>query len=202
MRVISVVGLKGGSGKTSTAVPLALEASREGRTVLIDMDETPSASQWIRAAGLEGESLRVERVGTRAINARANELEDEGQTDWVIVDTPPVAQDVVMLAAGVADLVVIPVHIGSGDIAQVVQTRTLLDLPLRANPELQIRAILNHAGMTAVTRETRAALEGEGLTVAEREIPYRKAYVVAKGSAPTADWWHFTELWQELRGLL
>lgn len=202
MKVISVVGLKGGSGKTSTAVPLALEAAKTGRVVILDMDETPSASQWVEAAGLAGETLQVERLDARSLEARVNALEDAGEVDTVVVDTPPVARDVVMLAAGVADLVVIPVHIGSGDVAQVAQTQQLLALPLRANPNLQVRAVLNHTGMSAITRETREALEGVGIPVAVREIPYRRAYVIAKGSRPTADWWHFGELWAELRGLL
>ncbi|WP_189065432.1 ParA family protein [Deinococcus seoulensis] len=203
MKVISVTGLKGGSGKTSTAVPLAWEAAKAGRTVLLDLDPTPSASQWMHAANLTGETLRVEQLDIKGLDDRVNDLEEAGDAEWVIIDTPPVARDVVMQAAGVADLVVIPMHIGSGDVAQVVQTLGLLKLPRQANPNLQVIGVLNHAGtMAAQTRRTREAVEGVGLAVAQTVIPYREVYVNAKGSRPTAKWWHFTQLWTEIRGLV
>lgn len=201
VNVISVTGLKGGSGKTSTAVPLALEAARAGRTLLLDLDETPSASQWLSAAGLE-DRVPSERLDIKHLEDRVNAIEAAGEVEWLVIDTPPVRQDVVMLAAGVADLVLIPVHIGSGDVAQVAQTGRLMRLPLQARPTLIVRAVLNHTGMPAVTRETRAAVEAAGLGVLATEIPYRRTYVVAKGSAPTADWWHFGKLWGEVRALL
>lgn len=201
--MISIVGLKGGSGKTSTAVPLAWEAAKSGRTVLLDTDPTLSASQWAEVAGLAGGALSVERLDIGALEDRVTALEDAGDVEWVFVDTPPVAGDVVMQAAGVADLVVIPAHIGSGDLAQVAQTLALLRLPRRANPALRVVGVLNHAGtMAAQTRRTREELEAAGLVVADMAIPYREVYLNAKGSRPTARWWHFAELWAELRGAL
>lgn len=203
MKVISVVGLKGGSGKTSTAVPVAWEAAREGRVVLLDVDPTLSATQWVRAAELEHERLRAETLNVDALEDRVNALEDSGDVEWVVIDTPPIAGDVVMRAAGVADLVVVPLHIGSGDLAQVAQTMGLLRLPMRANPDLRAVAVLNHARtMTRQTRETRAEVEAAGLLVAQTSIPFLETYVNAKGSRPNARWWHFRDLWTELRGLL
>lgn len=203
MKVISVVGLKGGSGKTSTAVPVAWEAAREGRVVLLDVDPTLSATQWVRAAELEHERLRLETLAVEDLEDRVNALEDAGETEWVVIDTPPLKGDVVMIAAGVADLVVMPLHIGSGDIAQVVQTVGLLKLPRKVNPNLKAVAVLNHARtMTRQTRATREEVEAAGVPVAQTSIPFLELYVNAKGSKPNAKWWHFRDLWAELRGLL
>lgn len=209
MKTISVIGLKGGSGKTSTAVPLACEASRSGATVVLDMDPTPSATQWIEAAGLTGDDLVGHRLDPRELERTIAELRDSGAVKWVVVDTPPVDRFVCVQAAGVANIVVIPVHIGSGDLAQLVQTLDLLSLPRRADPSLQVLIVLNHAGtMPAQTRATREVIEGSaevqalGAHLARMAIPYRATYVNAKGNRPTADWWHFRELWREVEALL
>ena len=48
MRVLAVVGQKGGSGKTTTAVCLAGALALEGRRVLVvDLDPQASASSWL-----------------------------------------------------------------------------------------------------------------------------------------------------------
>lgn len=210
MKIISVIGLKGGSGKTSTAVPLAAEAARRGPTALLDLDPTPSASQWVDAAEMTGEHLVAERLDPRDLNSTLRQVRRSGAVEYVVIDTPPVARDVCMQAAGVADLVVLPVHIGSGDLAQVVQTLDLMELPRKGNAGLPIVIVLNHAGtMPALTRDTREAIEGDataqefGVRVAETTIPYLKLYAAAKGAKYNpVKMWHFGKLWNELEALL
>lgn len=209
MKVISVIGLKGGSGKTSTAVPLAYYASQLGPTALLDLDPTPSASQWVNAADLLSERLACERLGIEHLSQSIRGIRDSGQVDWVVIDTPPVARDVVMSAAGEADLAVIPVHMGSGDLAQLAQTLHLMELPRRLNPELPILVVLNHTGTApAITRQTREAIEADGevqrlgVTVATTDIPFRAMYSVAKGQKPGVKWWHYENLWAEVKGML
>jgi chromosome partitioning protein len=209
MKVISIVGLKGGSGKTSTAVPLAWQASLAGPTAILDLDPTPSASQWVEAADMTSDNLVAQRLDPRDLSATMRDVRRSGAIEYVVIDTPPVARDVCMQTAGVADLVVIPVHIGSGDLAQLVQTLDLMELPRRGRPELPIVVVLNHAGtMPALARETRATIEADevvqelGVKVAATEIPYLKLYATAKGAKPGVKWWHYEKLWTELRGLL
>lgn len=199
MKVIAVVGLKGGSGKTSTTVPLAAEASRRGVTVILDMDSTPSSMQWLDAAGLTSEQLAGVQVEAQGLSQMVADLRESGEVAYVVIDTPPLREDVCVAASALADLVIIPMHIGSGDIAQVRQTVELLQL----RPGVPALVLLNHAGtMPAVTRLTREALDEFGIRMADTEIPYRAIYIMAKGNRPNADWWHFEKLWRELEELL
>ena len=45
--IVAIAGTKGGSGKTTTAVCLALEALEQGRDVLVlDLDPQGTAADW------------------------------------------------------------------------------------------------------------------------------------------------------------
>lgn len=197
MKVIGILGLKGGSGKTSTAVPLAWQASRRGRTVLLDLDPTLSATQWLDVAELASDDLMTAALTVEELPGAVEQLRGAG-VEFLVLDTPPVSAASVRAVAGVSDLLLMPVHMGAGDMAQVVQTLELLGAePLQA----PVRGLMNHSGMAAVARDTRAALEGAGLPMLATEIPYLRVYVMAKGSNPDG-WPHFEELWTEVEGLL
>lgn len=206
-RVIAAVMKKGGAGKTSTIVPLAYLAARAGaRVALIDMDPTPSAQQWVDAAGLSGERLACDRVGAEELGPLLADVRASNAMDYVFVDTPPGDRHVIVQAMSEADLALMPVHIGSGDLPQLVETYHLMRLPLRANPDLKHLIVVNHAGtMPAVTRDT---IEGirEGIPeaqVARTTIPYSRQYALAKGSRPDpVKWWHYDELWKEIQAVL
>ena len=47
MKVLAVIGQKGGNAKTTTALGVAVAAAAAGRTVaVIDLDPQPSAANW------------------------------------------------------------------------------------------------------------------------------------------------------------
>lgn len=197
---------KGGAGKTSTLVPLAYLAAQQGKKVaLIDMDTTPSAEQWIKAAEMTGENFACDRVTAEELEPLLNEIRASGTIDYVFIDTPPGDKHVIVQAMSEADLLLMPVHIGSGDIPQLIETYHLMKLPLRANPALKHLIVVNHGGtMPAVTRDTVEAIQ-EGLpeaNVAQTVIPYARLYALGKGSRPDSKWWHFDALWSEIQEVL
>lgn len=88
--IVSVISQKGGSGKTTVAQCLAIEALRQGMAAaIIDADPQMSAADW----GAQREQVGIEApavitLGTRALRTVVKELQDRG-AEFVVIDTPP-----------------------------------------------------------------------------------------------------------------
>jgi cellulose biosynthesis protein BcsQ len=98
---LAVTNLKGGTGKTTTAVHLAAGLGRRGWTLLIDADPQGSATEWALLMGEEcpfalitdsGEDLhrRLADIGSGYVH--------------VVIDTPPGHDAVVRSACGCRQL--------------------------------------------------------------------------------------------------
>lgn len=115
---------KGGVGKTTTSMMLAMAAHRAGHDVEVwDADPQGSATLWAMTSEDAGEPLPFE---VRAANvAQLRRVESSGRVpdaDMVIIDTPPGDPAVVQAAIDVADLVVIPTLASGLDIQRVWPT--------------------------------------------------------------------------------
>ena len=118
MAVNIVVGnLKGGVGKTTTAVYLAAAAAERGHEVLlIDSDRQASSAEWLEERPIDGVEI-VEAPSERTL-ARALKSHD----DVAIVDTPPGDERLMQSALNAADAVVIPTRAGGVEFSRVTVT--------------------------------------------------------------------------------
>lgn len=118
MNVVTIASLKGGVGKTATAVRLAVAAYRCGRSVLlIDCDARGSAVRWDqqcggfgpRVAALEAAPGQTSMGAHRAAIRR--QVRDGGE-ELVLLDTPAGDTNMAVVEAAIsaADLVVTPVE--------------------------------------------------------------------------------------------
>jgi chromosome partitioning protein len=115
---IVVTNLKGGVGKTTTAVYLSAAAVARGYdpVVLIDADRQASSAEWLEERPVEGVEV-VEAPSERTLTREMNR--DGGLR---VVDTPPGDERLVQSAINSADAVVIPTRAGGVEFARVAVT--------------------------------------------------------------------------------
>jgi chromosome partitioning protein len=115
---IVVGNLKGGVGKTTTAVYLAAVAVEAGYdpVVLIDADRQASSAEWLEERPIEGVEV-LEAPSERTLARAMSRHDGVG-----IVDTPPGDERLVQSAIAAADAVVIPTRAGGVEFARVVVT--------------------------------------------------------------------------------
>jgi chromosome partitioning protein len=115
---VVVSNLKGGVGKTTTAVYLSAAAVAAGYdpVVLVDADRQASSAEWLEEQPVEGVMI-VEAPSERTLTRAMNSHEGLG-----IVDTPPGDERLVQSAIDSADAVVIPTRAGGVEFSRVVAT--------------------------------------------------------------------------------
>jgi chromosome partitioning protein len=126
MKTIAIISQKGGSGKTTVAVHLAVCAERAGQiAAIIDLDPQGSAFEWSsrRVAG-SPEVIRAtsDQLAVLLAQAKAN------GADFAIIDTAPHSDKSATVAAGLADMILIPCRPSAFDVAAIPTTLNILKL--------------------------------------------------------------------------
>src|SRR4051812_4353472 len=103
MKVIAVIGQKGGTGKTTTATGLAVASVRAGcLTAILDLDPQTNAANWKDRR--DTETPAVESIQPGRLRQTLKAAEANG-AQFVIIDTPGKSDTAAIGAARVADLV-------------------------------------------------------------------------------------------------
>src|SRR5271166_5678126 len=106
MFVIAVISQKGGAGKTTLALNLAVAATRDGiKTTVLDVDPQASATCWGDARGGAPPIVIAAQASRLSILLSAEVRRD---TALVVIDTGPANDSVALEAAKLADMVLVP----------------------------------------------------------------------------------------------
>jgi len=108
MHTIAVVSEKGGVGKTTVALDLAVSAVRRGMlAAVLDVDPQATASNWTDRRKADKPwvlSTHAARLGAALSTAQLQGVE------FAVIDTPPHSSGEALEAARRADLVILPVE--------------------------------------------------------------------------------------------
>jgi len=180
MKTIAVTSQKGGSGKTTLAAHLSVEAERTGGgdVWLVDTDRQSTLSQW--HSRREAETPGKLDVPFARLPMGLQTLATQNAA-YCFIDTPPTISEQSKTVIELADLVLIPVRASPADLWAVADT---VEIVKQANKPFLF--IINQAKSQAtITAQAVAALSQHG-RVAEKFIVDRVAYAVAMTGGRTA----------------
>jgi chromosome partitioning protein len=171
MKTISLLSQKGGTGKTTLCVHLAVAAERAGKSaVILDLDPQASATGWKDNRADENPvtvSLQFSRLGQTLAASQ------QGGADLAFIDSAPHSDQVAIAAAEAADLILIPCRAGILDIRAIAMTAKIAKLA--GKPAFVVLNALPPQAASLIS-EIREAIAVHGLTLAPVIIHQRAAY--------------------------
>jgi chromosome partitioning protein len=181
VKTVALIAQKGGVGKTTLAVNLAVASGL--RSAIFDLDPQESAAIW--ADRRKSDLPHVEFLTERRL-AEGLKAAERGSFDLTIIDTPPAAGPQAFSAAQSANLILIPCRPSLVDLDAIRRTSQLIK-------SLNIPAfvVFNAAPHSATTllEDARAIAEEAGLsaapTVLRERSAYRASWPLGKGVTET-----------------
>ena len=171
MKILALLSQKGGSGKTTISLNLAIAATLKGRhVVIIDLDPQQSAARWSRLRSADAPIIlpgHGPNLGDLVERARA------GGADLVIIDTAPKSESAALTAAKLADLIVIPCQASSLDLDAIGDTVNIASLAQRP----AIFVMNNCRASSGLADQAEDALRDYRLPIAPVRLGNRVAYV-------------------------
>jgi chromosome partitioning protein len=169
--ILALTSLKGGVGKTTTAVHLAHYLNREGPTLLVDADPNRSALAYSEHGSGLGFKVATER--------QAPLLLQRGTFDNVILDTRgrPTREDLQEIAEG-CDHLVVPTPPEALAIRALMELAEFLE-PMKVRWRVVLTMVLSYPVRDG--EEARKALEKAGIPLFSAEIPRSVLFSRAAG---------------------
>lgn len=209
MTTLSLIAQKGGTGKTTLAIHLAVQAQRAGLEVLlVDTDPQGSAGAWWQRRPADAPAL-VQGQGTEL----ADMLDEARRRGFalVIVDTAPHSSEQSRACAEVSDAVLIPTRPAILDLDAIgITTALVADLKVPAQIVLNACPPPTRAQEPRLVAEAREALTAYPVPVCPVAVSQRAAYshalidgravmeFEARGKAAA----EIEALWQAVRAML
>lgn len=190
-KVIGVIQVKGGAGRSTVSTNLAGELSKIGKTVLIDGDMPQGTSASWYAVRKEATAtndlvskLKIDKATTH--RDLMSKVEQHQNADFIILDCPPRIAEMTRAALVMADLCLVPV---GASVAEIWATSDVLELVEQAKKvwPVDVRMVwTRHRPHTKLAKELTALATKElGLPILKTALALRVAYPEALGSGLT-----------------
>jgi chromosome partitioning protein len=173
MKVLGLLSRKGGVGKSTLAIHLAVLAQAAGRrTLLVDLDPQRTVAGWWQSRETDTPMLAETNPG--GLQAILDAARGDG-VDLAVIDTRPSVEADATHVAALADLVLVPTRPVIFDLRAILAT---LDLVRAGRALIALNACppRRGAGEAAIVSDARAALTAFGVPVAAVPIVYRAAF--------------------------
>lgn len=207
-KIIGVIQVKGGAGRSTVSTNLAGELSKLGPTVLIDCDMPQgTAASWYAVRDQPG-NLSADTASTyRELISKVEQHQDAA---YIVLDGPPRIAELTRAILMLSDLCLVPVGASA---AEIWATSDLLALITEANKVTTVKARMlwtRHRPHTKLAKDLSELAANElGLPALSTSLGMRVAYPQALGEGLTVAELQdasakaeLTQLMAEIQGLL
>ncbi|WP_377289822.1 AAA family ATPase [Rhizobium sp. SG2393] len=179
MAVISFANTKGGAGKTTAALLLAMDCARQGkRVVILDGDPQKWITSWAEVSGAVANITVISHVTPASLQTHIREL--RSQTDIFIIDLAGQRDTLLATALGLSDHVLIPVQGCAMDARGGAQVLEILQqMKMRDGINIAHSVVLTRVNSIVTTRAMQVIkqlLASRGVNVLDTAIVERTAY--------------------------
>ena len=183
--VITVGGLKGGTGKSTISLNLAGVLSTGNRKVLlIDVDSQGSVTEWQKISKQKEPSIAVEHASE--VHRKLDVVLDKFEA--VIIDTPPATAYQTRSAIIASDLIIIPIVPGILDLWSLKKFLQFYRQVKEVNPGVEAFFLVSRIDKrTNLGKELRPFLERLDIPTLNTEIAQRISYSEAFLAGKTID---------------
>ena len=177
-----VVGnMKGGVGKSTSAVYLACGLARSGRTLLVDADPQGSVLAWSEEAGVSFPATVI-AWPVRDLGRRLEQV--AGDYEHLVVDTGPAQEQLLRQALAATDHLLVPAAPSLMDVRELGRVLQMVD-DLSPARKVAVHILLTkvRAG-TSSARDARQGLTDQCLPVLAAQVSLREVYAQSWGTTP------------------
>jgi chromosome partitioning protein len=191
--VFAIANTKGGVGKSTLTVNLAVEAVTAGyKTLLIDADPQGSAGQFVAVRDEDLPQFEAVQLTKPTLHRRMRWL--SAFFDYVLIDVGGRDAPVLRSAVAAADVVIVPLVPSAFDAWASEDIFDIIDRIQGAHPGLAAYVVPNLVNTTTIAREAMAALQElledyDGIEVIDVPIQSRTAWPEAVGEGMSVVEW-------------
>ena len=183
-KIITVGSTKGGVGKTTLALNIAIARALAGRDVwLIDADRQGTAST---ALAIRGEAGKLPAIATAHYadggQLRTQLLHQRGKFQDIVIDAGGRDSTALRAALVLSDLVLVPFQPRSIDVWAVADIAALIEEASSMRDGLQALAVLNMADTAGTDNEDAAAALADYPAISYLATPIRRRKSIANAA--------------------
>jgi len=186
-KIIGLLQLKGGVGRSTIATNLAGELARANNVVLLDCDMPQGTSaSWAAIRNQTKPNSKLLTAIATSHQELIDKIDEVQEADYIILDSPPRIEEMARALLMLSDLIIIPV---TASAAEIWACADVMDLVNEAREIREVNAYLLWTRYRSYTRlaqelhaETKKVL---GLPAMRAEMGYRVAYAEALGRGLT-----------------
>jgi len=163
-KIIGLIQVKGGAGRSTVSTNLATLLSTKGKTALIDCDLPQGTSMsWYAMRAAEELTKNLTLITAHDHKELVKQIQNINQTfDYIVLDAPPRIAEVTRAMLMLCDLIIIPLGASMADIWATSDLLETIEEAKQSRPQLDCRILWNrYRAYTKSAKELSEAVHQE-----------------------------------------